>query len=181
MLPVGDAADVSRVLSLVLPGFATDEHRALIEAGMVSAGRDDFTGSPRRAVWIRPFSWQRTGYRVVDDAILLRRGVVWRSLAIVPLARLQSLELQQGPLDAALSLAEARFHTVSGPVHPRLAAIDAATGVRLFEEVSARAVAAAEVDRSHRWGRERESDPAPGPVAMPPGGADVPPDIQEEH
>lgn len=153
MLPVGDAADVFRVLSLVLPGFATDEHRELIESGMTSAGRDAFVGSPRRAVWIRPFSWQRTGYRVVDDAILLRRGFVWRSLAIVPLARLQSLELQQGPLDAALGLAEARFHTVSGPVHPRLAAIDAPNGVRLFEEVSTRAVAAAAADRSHRWGQ----------------------------
>ncbi|SDH62550.1 putative membrane protein [Leifsonia sp. 98AMF] len=153
MLPVGDAADVFRVLSLVLPGFATDGHRELIESGMTSAGRDAFVGSPRRAVWIRPFSWQRTGYRVVDDAILLRRGFVWRSLAIVPLARLQSLELQQGPLDAALGLAEARFHTVSGPVHPRLAAIDAPNGVRLFEEVSTRAVAAAAADRSHRWGQ----------------------------
>ena len=153
MLPVGDAADVFRVLSLVLPGFATDEHRELIESGMTSAGRDAFVGSPRRAVWIRPFSWQRTGYRVVDDAILLRRGFVWRSLAIVPLARLQSLELQQGPVDAALGLAEARFHTVSGPVHPRLAAIDAPNGVRLFEEVSTRAVAAAAADRSHRWGQ----------------------------
>jgi len=152
MLPVGDAADVSRVLSLVLPGFATEEHRAVIEAGMVSRGRDDFTGSPRRGAWIRPFSWQRTGFRVVDDVILLRRGVVWRSLAIVPLARLQSLELQQGPVDAALRLADARFHTVSGPVRPRLAAIDAPTGVRLFEEVSARAVVAAAADRSHRWG-----------------------------
>ncbi|MET3565087.1 putative membrane protein [Leifsonia sp. 563] len=153
MLPVGDAADVFRVLSLVLPGFATDEHRELIESGMTSAGRDAFVGSPRRAVWIRPFSWQRTGYRVVDDAILLRRGFVWRSLAIVPLARLQSLELQQGPLDAGLGLADARFHTVSGPVHPRLAAIDAPNGVRLFEEVSTRAVAAAAADRSHRWGQ----------------------------
>ncbi|WP_374009519.1 PH domain-containing protein [Leifsonia sp. LS-T14] len=171
MLPVGDAADVSRVLSLVLPGFATDEHRALIEAGMVSGGRDDFTGSPRRAAWIRPLSWQRTGYQLVDDAILLRRGVVWRSLAIVPLARLQSLELQQGPLDAALRLAEARFHTVSGPVHPRLAAIDAETGVRLFEEVSERAVAAAAADRSHRWGVGPERD-------RPAGSAH---DIEEEH
>ncbi|MDR6971686.1 PH domain-containing protein [Leifsonia shinshuensis] len=151
MLPVGDAADVSRVLSLVLPGFATDEHRALVEAGMVSSGHDDFTGSPRRAAWIRPISWQRTGFRLVGDAIVLRRGFVWRSLAIVPLARLQSLELQQGPLDAALRLAEARFHTVSGPVRPRLAAIDARTAVTLFEEVSAHAVAAATVDRSHRW------------------------------
>ncbi|MGO4301256.1 PH domain-containing protein [Leifsonia sp. RAF41] len=185
MLPVGDAADVSRVLSLVLPWFATEEHRALIEAGMVSRGRDDFTGSPRRGAWIRPFSWQRTGYMVVDDAILLRRGVVWRSLAIVPLARLQSLELQQGPVDAALRLAEARFHTVSGPVRPRLAAIDAPTGVRLFEEVSARAVAAAAADRSHRWGshvgeRRSQGAAAPAPAVGPDHAAPAPPRNQEE-
>ncbi|MEV8212932.1 PH domain-containing protein [Leifsonia sp. NPDC077715] len=152
MLPVGDATDVARVLSLVLPGFATEQHRALIEAGMTSRGDDDYTGSPHRAVWIRPLSWRRTGFRVVDDAIVLRRGFVWRSLAIVPLARLQSLELQQGPLDAALRLAKARFHTVSGPVRPRLGAIDAATGARLFEDVSAGAVEAAAADRTHRWG-----------------------------
>ena len=148
MLPVGDAADVARVLSLVLPGFATEQHRALISAGMTSRGDDEYTGSPKRAIWIRPLSWRRTGFRLADDAIVLRRGFVWRSLAIVPLARLQSLELQQGPLDAALRLSKARFHTVSGPVRPRLGAIDAATGVRLFEDVSARAVAAAAADRS---------------------------------
>jgi putative membrane protein len=158
MLPVGDKRDVARVLSLVLPGFATDEHRAVIEAGMTSRGRDEFTGSPRRAAWLRPLSWQRTGFLLVDDAILLRRGFVWRSLAIVPLARLQSLELQQGPLDAALSLAETRFHTVSGPVRPRLAAIDAVAGTALFEAVSARAVAAAAADRSHRWARGFEEE-----------------------
>jgi putative membrane protein len=170
MLPVGDAADVSRVLSLVLPGFATDEHRELIETAMVSSGRDTFTGSPRRAAWIRPLSWQRTGYRLEGDAILLRRGVVWRSLAIVPLARLQSLELYQGPVDALLALAKARFHTVSGPVHPRLAAIDAPTGVRLFEAVSERAVAAAVADASHRWGRAA-APTAVAPTAVAPTAA----------
>ena len=170
MLPVGDAADVSRVLSLVLPGFATDEHRELIETAMVSGGRDTFTGSPRRAAWIRPLSWQRTGYRLEGDAILLRRGVVWRSLVIVPLARLQSLELYQGPVDALLALAKARFHTVSGPVHPRLAAIDAPTGVLLFEAVSARAVAAAVADASHRWGRAA-APTAVAPTAVAPTAA----------
>jgi putative membrane protein len=162
MLPVGDADDVARVLSLVLPGFATPEHRAVILNGMRSRGHDDWTGSPRRAAWLRPFSWQRTGYRLLDGAVLLRRGVVWRSLALVPLARLQSLELQQGPVERALRLAEARFHTVSGPVRPRLAAMDAEEGVRLFQTVAAGAVAAAEADSSHRWGRveERAADPA---------------------
>ncbi|MEY9851904.1 putative membrane protein [Leifsonia sp. EB41] len=150
MLPVGDQADVAKVLSLVLPAF-TDEHSAAILEGMTSRGHDAFTGSPRRAIWLRPFSWQRTGFRMVDGAVLLRRGFVWRSLAVVPLARLQSLELQQGPLDRLLGLAEARFHTVSGPVHPRLGAMDAATGEQLFESVAVRAVAAAAADRTHRW------------------------------
>jgi putative membrane protein len=151
ILPVGDAADVARVLSLVLPGFATDQHRAVIEAGMTSRGRDAFVGSPRRAAWIRPFSWRRTGYSILDGVILLRRGAVWRSLSLVPLARLQSLAIEQGPLDRMLGLASTRLHTVSGPVRPRLPGVDSRHSVELFETVAAGAVASAEADTSHRW------------------------------
>lgn len=151
-LPVGDAADVERVLALILPGLATEEHRDLIRAGMTSRGRDDWTGSPRRAVWLRPLSWQRTGYTSIDGAVLLRHGFVWRQLVIVPLARLQSLKLEQGPIDRLLGLAEVDFHTVTGPVHPRLAVMDASEGIRLFERASADAIAAGRSDRSHRWG-----------------------------
>ncbi|GIT79760.1 membrane protein [Leifsonia sp. LS1] len=151
-LPVGDATDVEHVLALILPGLATEEHRDLIRSGMISKGRDDWTGSPRRAIWLRPFSWQRTGYATVDGAVLLRHGFVWRQLVIVPFARLQSVKLEQGPLDRALGLAEVDFHTVTGPVHARLAAMDAAEGIRLFERASADAIAAGRSDRSHRWG-----------------------------
>ncbi|QNE36792.1 PH domain-containing protein [Leifsonia shinshuensis] len=177
MLPVGDQADVAKVLSLVLPSF-TDEHGAAILEGMTSRGHDAFTSSPRRAIWLRPLSWQRTGFRMVDGSVLLRRGFVWRSLAIVPLARLQSLELQQGPLDRLLGLAEARFHTVSGPVHPRLGAMDAATGEQLFETVAVRAVEAATTDRSHRWRVQpevvvRPDEPADPPIGHRPTGEDA--------
>ncbi len=164
MLPVGDADDVARVLALVLPEFATVEHREVIAAGMTSRGRDDFVGSPRRAAWIRPFSWQRTGYRLLDGSVLLRRGFVWRSLAIVPLARLQSLELEQGPIDRLLGLAGTRLHTVSGPVHPRLAAIDVEQSRRLFDAVAAGAISSAQSDSSHRW---RTGAPALPPPAFP--------------
>jgi putative membrane protein len=166
MLPVGDQADVARVLELVLPAF-TAEHRDAILQGMTSRGHDAFTGSPRRAVWLRPLSWQRTGFRLLDGVVLLRRGFVWRSLAIVPLARLQSLELQQGPIDRLLGLADTRFHTVSGPVRPRLGAMDSTTGVDLFETVAARAVEAAAGDRSHRWGAHVVATPAPAARSAP--------------
>lgn len=166
MLPVGDQADVARVLALVLPTF-TSEHSDAILQGMTSRGHDAFTGSPRRAAWLRPLSWQRTGFRMVDGVVLLRRGFVWRSLAIVPLARLQSLELQQGPIDRLLGLAETRFHTVSGPVRPRLGAMDSVTGVELFETVAARAVEAAAGDRSHRWGSHDSAPTTPRIEEMP--------------
>ncbi len=158
MLPVGDLDDVARVLSLVLPEFATPEHRALVIAGMTSRGRDGFVGAPRRAAWLRPLSWQRTGYSLSDGVILLRRGFLWRSLAIVPLARLQSLELYQGPIDRMLRLASTRLHTVSGPVRPRLDVIDRDRSVELFDVVSAGAISSARTDRSHRWNESPEGD-----------------------
>ncbi|QIZ99862.1 PH domain-containing protein [Leifsonia sp. PS1209] len=178
MLPVGDAADVARVLGLVLPDFATDAHRELIVAGMTSRGRDSYIGSPRRAAWVRPLSWRRNGYSIVDGVILLRRGAVWRSLAMVPLARLQSLEIQQGPIDRMLGLAGARLHTVSGPVRPRLAALDAPQSVHLFDDVAAGAIASAQSDRSHRWAELPFDQAAPLDAPTPPS---TPTTTREEH
>ncbi|WP_143465717.1 PH domain-containing protein [Leifsonia sp. NCR5] len=178
MLPVGDAADVARVLGLVLPDFATDAHREMIVAGMTSRGRDSYVGSPRRAAWVRPLSWRRNGYSIVDGVILLRRGAVWRSLAMVPLARLQSLEIQQGPIDRMLGLAGARLHTVSGPVRPRLAALDAPQSVHLFDDVAAGAIASAQSDRSHRWAELPFDQAAPLDAPTPPA---PPTTTPEEH
>lgn len=178
MLPVGDAADVARVLGLVLPDFATDAHRELIVAGMTSRGRDSYIGSPRRAAWVRPLSWRRNGYSIVDGVILLRRGAVWRSLAMVPLARLQSLEIEQGPIDRMLGLAGARLHTVSGPVRPRLAALDAPQSIHLFDDVAAGAIASAQSDRSHRWAELPFEQAAPLDAPTTPA---IPTATPEEH
>jgi putative membrane protein len=157
MLPVGTVEDAARVLALVLPSFGTAAHRELIEAGMMSPGGDGFTGAPRRAAWLRPLSWQRTGYSIVDGVILLRSGNVWRRLVIVPLARLQSLAVDQGPIERMLRLASAGLHTVDGPVHPGLSVIDRDQAVILFGSVAAEAIASADRDTSHRWNSAREA------------------------
>jgi putative membrane protein len=160
VLPVGSLADVEKVLELILPGFADDEQRALVRQGLTSrGGGDGFVNAPSRAAWLRPFSWRRTGYLLSTDAVLLRRGVLARELVLVPLARLQSVGISQGPIRRALGLATARVHTVTGPVSATLGVIDAAEAQRLFEAVSAGAVASADSDTSHHWSRTPQLPP----------------------
>ncbi|MEO6828140.1 MAG: PH domain-containing protein [Microbacteriaceae bacterium] len=152
ILPVGDLADVQRVLALVMPAYATEEHRALVEEGMSSRGTRYIT-APRRAAWLRPLSWRRTGYRILDGVALLRHGVVWRRLVLVPLARLQSVGVEQGPVLRALGLARAELHTVPGPVHPRLAVIDLDQAWIMFDQVAAGAIEWSGRDTSQQWRR----------------------------
>jgi putative membrane protein len=167
ILPVGDRRDVDRVLGLVLPQLVGEDALALIGTGMTGRGGadDGFTTSPRRAWILKPFSWRRTGFAVDDSAFLVRRGVIWRRLIVVPHARTQGVDLTQGPIDRRLDLVSVRAATVAGPVDTRLGAIDRATGVELSTRLVAAAVASARADTSAHWGAEAASWPAPGSAA----------------
>ncbi|MEO8261891.1 MAG: PH domain-containing protein [Pseudolysinimonas sp.] len=157
ILPVGTRAEVFKVLDLVLPGLVPEDSvddttRRVVEAGLARAAADDgFTNSPRRAAVLRWFSWRRNGFALRPDAVLLRRGAIWRELVVVPAARMQSVSLHQGPLDRALRVAEVNVHTVAGPISARLGAIDAADASGFFRDVAQAAIDAAAADRTHRW------------------------------
>jgi Predicted membrane protein len=159
VLPVGTRDDVFRVLGLLLPELVGDDGetgRDLFERGLVGRDRDDdFTTSPRRAAVLRWFSWRRNGFALLPGAVLQRRGAIWRELAIVPLPRVQSVAIEQGPLERALRLAGINVHTVAGPVATRLGALDASDAEGLFRDAAAASIAAAQADRTHRW-REGE-------------------------
>ena len=151
ILPVGNLADVTAVLKLMLPDFIGEETSAFIESGMTSRGADDFTNSTLRAAWLRPFSWRRNGFAIVSGSLLLRKGAIWRRLIIVPQPRLQSVGLHQGPLLRWLRLASIQLHTVHGPITADLGAVDRDAALAFFTEVAAAAVRAGQSDTSHRW------------------------------
>ena len=175
VLPVGTRADVERVLRLVLPATRDEEWSQLFDDGILGPREGDpFSQTPRRAWFLRPLSWRRNGFLVAPHALLLRRGQIWRSLAIFPLARMQSVGLHQGPLDRSLRVASLRPHTVAGPVYGSVAALDRDDALAAFADVTARASAASTADRSHRWAEvdqvtEAGHVPAAGqvPDAMP--------------
>ncbi len=158
ILPVGSRAEALKVLELVLPDMAADGPRELLVAGLSRArSGDGYTGSPRRAAVFRWFSWRRNGFALEPRAVVLRRGAIWRSLIVVPTARMQSVSLRQGPLLRMLRLADVHVHTVAGPIRATLEDLDAMVAAGFFRDVAASGVAAAQresvahVAQGARW------------------------------
>lgn len=210
VLPVGTAADVRQVLEIILPALVgsavvgpeaskdrlregSAEAVSVVDDSLTTTGdAGGFVHSPGRGRWLRPLSARRNGYRFVEGAVLLRLGAVWRSLVVVPLPRVQSVRVEQGPLERALRLASVHVHTVSGPVSARVGALDARDAQLLWSGTAERAVEAAATDTSHRWrsrgpaaadGQEARTTPDAHPavpqaarpgLAVPPGWQDVP-------
>ena len=152
ILPVGDRADVLKVLALVLPSLTSEESQALLLRGIESkGGQDGFTNSPRRDAIFHWFSWRRNGFAIHQDTALIRRGAIWRQLIIVPLARMQSVAIAVGPLGRRMRLADLRIHTVAGPITPYLGGVDLDAANQFFDDVAALAISSGRSDTSHHW------------------------------
>ncbi|GAB3613219.1 PH domain-containing protein [Humibacter ginsengisoli] len=157
-LPVGSIRDVQRVLPLLLPGMNDTLRDAIAHAGMdAHADQSVFSSAPRRGAWLRPFSWRKTGYTIADGVIVLRHGAVWRRIVFVPLARMQSVEVEQGPARRILDLSSADVHLIDGPVHAKVPVMDTRAAEELFALVSAGAIAWADAETPHRPDERGES------------------------
>ncbi|MHA7985302.1 PH domain-containing protein [Rathayibacter sp. CAU 1779] len=61
--------------------------------------------APRRA--------RAIGYILRDDDLLIRRGIMFQRFVAVPYGRMQLLDIERGPVDRVLGLAELRFVTAA--------------------------------------------------------------------
>ncbi|ROS58202.1 putative membrane protein YdbT with pleckstrin-like domain [Frigoribacterium sp. PhB160] len=167
-------------------GEAADDHAShtlrLVEDGLTSRGADGgFTTSPRRAAVLRWFSWRRNGFRAAPGAVLLRKGAIWRELVIVPLPRVQSVGLHQGPLLRRMRLAAVHLHTVAGPITAHVGALDEHDAMTFFRDTARDAVAAAQADRTHRWLSAAVGDPARASASPAPAADADPHDPTHPH
>ncbi|GAA4178353.1 PH domain-containing protein [Gryllotalpicola koreensis] len=147
VLPVGSLEDVGRVLPLLLPASDRTALLALVDAtARYSRTARLFSQPPRAAAWLHPFSWRRVGYAYVGDTLALRAGVIHRTLAFVPLARVQSVAIKQGPIRRMLGLVRLAVHVVDVRIRPRLSVIGTAAGVELYDQLARSAVMLASRD-----------------------------------
>jgi len=177
LLPVGDLRDVRAVIGLVMPELARSP---LVDQGLFGQAPDAFVVSPPRARAFRWFSVRRDGFHVHEAAFLLRTGRIWRSLQIVPQARVQSAAVSQGPIYGAARLARVQLHVPGGVLSPSIGAIDQRDAGLLFDHAMRTVKAAIDRDGSESWAASvarhavLETAPAvqdglaaPGPLAAP--------------
>jgi len=148
LLPVGDLRDVRTVVGLVLPELAQSP---LVDAGLFGQAPDAFVVSPPRARAFRWFSVRRNGFHVHDAAFLLRTGRIWRSLQLVPQARVQSVALQQGPIYGLARLGRVQFHVPDTVLSPGIGAIDQGDARILFDHAMRTVKVAIDRDTSESW------------------------------
>jgi putative membrane protein len=98
LLPVAPREAAVAVIARVLPGVAVPPGAAL-------------SRPPRRAGWCRPLWWRGHGLAVTDAVFAARHGLLRRSLALVPHAKVQSVRLTQGPWQRARRVADVRVDT----------------------------------------------------------------------
>lgn len=80
---------------------------AAVTAGLVTIG---VVGARQH---VRNLAWART-----DDAVYFRSGWLWKAIAIVPIPKVQAVELHESPFDRRWAMASVVVDTAGAGAHP---------------------------------------------------------------
>nr|WP_166607248.1 PH domain-containing protein [Kineococcus siccus] len=78
------------------------------------------------------------GYAERDDDLLVRHGLLFRSLVVVPYGRLQFVDVEAGPVDRRFGLARVQLHTASTGTDAAIPGLPPAEAARLRDRLAAR-------------------------------------------
>jgi uncharacterized protein len=86
-----------------------------------------------RFVGRRYGSW---GYAEREDDLLVRRGVMFARLSVVPYGRMQFIDVTAGPLERAFGLATVRLHTAAAATDARIPGLERDEAGRLRDSLA---------------------------------------------
>jgi membrane protein YdbS with pleckstrin-like domain len=86
-----------------------------------------------RFVGRRYRSW---GYAEREDDLLVRRGVMFARLSVVPYGRMQFIDVTAGPLERAFGLATVRLHTAAAATDARIPGLASEEAARLRDRLA---------------------------------------------
>lgn len=90
-------------------------------------------------VWfLIPRQVRAMGYAERDDDLLIRRGVMFRSLVVVPYGRMQYVDVTAGPVARAAGIAEVQLHTASPATSASISGLPPEEAARLRDRLASR-------------------------------------------
>jgi uncharacterized protein len=127
-------------LEVAVPGLAVVALLAV--AGAVSGSGVPF-GFAGAAVVLAALLWRFVGrrygswgYAERDDDLLVRRGVMFARLSVVPYGRMQFIDVTAGPLERAFGLATVRLHTAAAATDARIPGLEREEAARLRDRLA---------------------------------------------
>jgi uncharacterized protein len=86
--------------------------------------------------WIVSRRYRAWGYAEREDDLLVRRGVMFARLSVVPYGRMQFIDVTAGPLERAFGLATVRLHTAAAATDARIPGLAREEAARLRDRLA---------------------------------------------
>jgi membrane protein YdbS with pleckstrin-like domain len=79
---------------------------------------------------------QAWGYAERAEDLLVRRGVMFRRMSVIPYGRMQYVEVTAGPFERAFGLATVQMHTAAAASDARIPGLPAVEAARLRDQLT---------------------------------------------
>lgn len=152
LLPVGTREDAELALWLVVRDLGVPDPQAFMSAALDGTGEGvGFIPVSTRARILDPLVKKRRAVALTQTCLVIRDGWLSWDLSVIPVERVQSLKLAQGPLERRLSLADVEAQIVPGTTPCRARHLDVSAAVALSEGVRERARVRRAKEPPERW------------------------------
>jgi uncharacterized protein len=89
------------------------------------------------ADWVAGRRVRAWGFAERDDDLLVRRGVMFRRLSVIPYGRMHFVEVTAGPLERSFGLATVQMHTAAAASDARIPGLEAGEAARIRDQLTA--------------------------------------------
>jgi len=90
------------------------------------------------SAWLIPRQVRAVGYAERADDLLIRKGIMFRSMVVVPYGRMQYVDVQAGPLARAFGIASVQLHTASPGTDAAIDGLTPVEATRLRDKLASR-------------------------------------------
>lgn len=128
---------ISLLIFLGIPALGTIVPAVLVGGWMwlLPAGLVALTGW---LLWLIPRQVRAIGYAEQEEDLMIRKGVMFRSLTVVPYGRMQYVDVGAGPIARKLKIAQVQLHTASAQTDASIPGLPEDEAGRLRDQLSAR-------------------------------------------